>query len=540
MPRFLVSLVLVLAVAAQAQTKDITTYIHHTWDTLTRSTTQCNAVSDSKVAEKPIVYLPAGMAIPADLAKMQKQCGVEVEHLPRRITHIAEVMPDELPRTGVLYLPHPYVVPGGRFNEMYGWDSYFIILGLLHDGRDDLARGMAENFFFEIENYGALLNANRTYYLTRSQPPLLAEIIRELMASKNPPDRAWLEHAYTTATKDYALWKSPEHRAGNTGLARYKDFGSGPVPEMADDDNYYRDVIRWMQEHRRAAMEYLVHSDPHPDAAEKSRLRKISCDVDKSSVCARATLAGSRLTKAFFDGDRAMRESGFDTSFRFGPFSGSTQQYAPVCLNSLLYRYEMDMSDFAQTLGKTNEAAEWMHRAERRKSAMQLYLWNARRKRFVDYNFVTHKQSDYHYVTEFYPLWAGWTSPEQAKATMLNLGDYERKGGLAMSLHRSGMQWDEPFGWAPTNYFAIAGMRRYGFNTEANRIAKKFMHTIESNYAREDTIREKYNVEAGTSEVQVTAGYKANVAGFGWTNGVYLRLKSWLAQGDSLKTQDKP
>lgn len=530
MPRFFVSLLLLVALATNAQQPSIGKYINTTWDTLTRSSSQCNAASDTKVADKSILYLPHGMAAPSALKDMQKKCNVEIDTLPRDITHIAEIKPEDLPHSGVLYLPHPYVVPGGRFNEMYGWDSYFIILGLLSDHRDTLARDMADNFIFEIDNYGAILNANRTYYLTRSQPPLFAEMVREIMQSKHAPDKAWLEKAYAAATKDYALWTSPEHRAGNTGLARYKDFGSGPVPEMADDSTYYKDAIRYMQDHRQAAIIYLIHSDPHPDAAEKARLRKISCDVDKSTTCAHATLAGSRLTKAFFDGDRAMRESGFDTSFRFGPFSGSTQDYAPVCLNSLLYRYELDMADFATQLNKPSEAAQWKRRAEQRKAAMQRYLWNARRKRFVDYNFVTRKQSTYRYVTEFYPLWAGWATPEQAKATMLNLGDYERKGGLTMSLTRSGMQWDEPFGWAPTNYFAIQGMRSYGFDKEASRIAQKFISTIETNYAREGTIREKYDVETGSSDVRVSVGYKTNVAGFGWTNGVYLRLKASLTQ----------
>lgn len=520
---------LLVGAAASAQQPSIDAYIAKSWDTLTRASTQCTSVVDSKIAERPVMYLPAGMPVPAEIASLKEACSLEIEHLPREVHHLAEVRPEDLPRTGVLYLPQPYVVPGGRFNEMYGWDSYFIVLGLLADGRDRLARGMAENFIFEIENYGALLNANRTYYLTRSQPPLLAEIVREVMGGKHAPDHAWLEHAYVAMSKDYALWTSPEHRAGNTGLARYKDFGAGPVPEMADDSTYYRDVIRWMQNHGHVAMEYLLHSEAHPDAREKARLRKLSCDVDASAVCMHAVLAGSRLTKEFYDGDRAMRESGFDTSFRFGPFSAATEDYAPVCLNSLLYKYEVDMSEFAQTLGKADDAAMWRKRADARKAAMNRYLWNARRKRFVDYDFVSGKQSEYRYVTEFYPLWAGWASQEQATETMLNLGDYERKGGLTMSLSRTGMQWDEPFGWAPAQWFATEGMRRYGFVSQADRVTRAWTSMIEANYAREGTIREKYDVETGSSDVTVSAGYKTNAIGFGWTNGVYLRLKERLA-----------
>jgi len=164
---------------------------------------------------------------------MQSSCHVEVHHLPRAIHHIGEVRPRELPVEGLLYLPNRYVVPGGRFNEIYGWDSYFILLGLVHDGRIELARGMIENFFFEIENYGAILNANRTYYFTRSQPPFLSSMIRDVYehpASGEQPDLKWLAHAYSYAQRDYALWTSTDHQAGKTGLARYHDMGKDLCP----------------------------------------------------------------------------------------------------------------------------------------------------------------------------------------------------------------------------------------------------------------------------------------------------------------------
>ena len=142
--------------------------------------TDCKSLIDPKVTTTPILYLPAGMAVPPAVASVQKQCKIEVRNLPRKITHMGDVRVAEIPDEGLLYLPNPYVVPGGRFNEMYGWDSYFIILGLVEDKRTDLARDMVENFFFEIENYGAILNANRTYYFTRSQPPFLTSMIREV------------------------------------------------------------------------------------------------------------------------------------------------------------------------------------------------------------------------------------------------------------------------------------------------------------------------------------------------------------------------
>jgi alpha,alpha-trehalase len=166
---------------AQAQPQPeptIDAYIHQGWDSLSRSMSECQSLVDPKVTAPPLLYLPYGAPTPPQLLRLRSQCKVQIAHLPHRIVHLGDVKESEIPRPGLLYLPNRYVVPGGRFNEMFGWDSYFIILGLLRDGRVDLARGMVENFFYEIENYGAVLNANRTYFLTRSQPPLLSSMIR--------------------------------------------------------------------------------------------------------------------------------------------------------------------------------------------------------------------------------------------------------------------------------------------------------------------------------------------------------------------------
>src|SRR4029077_19290712 len=135
---------------------------------------------------------------------------------------------------GLLYLENPYVVPGGQFNEMYGWDSYFIVRGLLRDHRTELAKGMVENFFFEINHYGGVLNANRTYYLTRSQPPFLSSMILavyEADKARGQASREWLAQGDNYAVKDHELWTSEPHLAGSTGLSRYFDFGNGPAAE---------------------------------------------------------------------------------------------------------------------------------------------------------------------------------------------------------------------------------------------------------------------------------------------------------------------
>jgi alpha,alpha-trehalase len=509
-------------------------YIHSAWDTLTRSTTDCHSLIDIKVNANPVLYLPANFPAPREVAEVEQKCHVKVARLPRRIEKLGDVRPEELPAAGLLYLPNPYVVPGGRFNEMYGWDSYFIVLGLEADHREALAKGMVDNFLFEIEHYGAVLNANRTYYLTRSQPPFLTSMIRAVW--ENPASfpatpagrkeaRAWLARAYALAEKDYDTWTRPEHKAGATGLTRYFDYGTGPVPEMADDSSYYADVIRWLAAHPKEGEGFLVKGPEHPDGAEAARLKQTSCDVRASVVCQRAWAAGYRLSRDFYLGDRAMRESGFDPSFRFGPFSGATHHYAPVCLNSLLYRYERDLSHLAHLLANPKDAFRWDRRSKARNAAIQRYLWRPKEGVFADFDFTHAKASSYAYITSLYPLWAGVATREQAAEIEKKLNVFERPGGLSMSSTNTGTQWDEPFGWAPTNWIAVAGLETMGFHADAARIAKEFDATVDAGFARDGTIREKYNVVSRSSNVQVTTGYKQNEIGFGWTNSVYLKMK---------------
>jgi alpha,alpha-trehalase len=260
--------------------------------------------------------------------------------------------------------------------------------------------------------------------------------------------------------------------------------------------------------------------------------------VNISVVCMRAWADGYRLTRDFYVGDRAMRESGFDPSFRFGPFDGSTHHYAPVCLNSLLYRYERDLQHIALLLGKGNEAARWAKRAQLRNSAIHRYLWKPQQGVFADYDFVKHKSSDYAYISSLYPLWAGVASREEAKRVVAKLNLFERPGGLSMSNYDSGMQWDEPFGWAPTNWVGVAGLEAAGFREDARRLAEKWDATIDQGFANDHTIREKYNVVSGNANVQVSTGYKSNEIGFGWTNASYLKMKQIIASAPASKAAD--
>ncbi len=506
-------------------------YIHQAWSTLTRSATNCASYRGPYVGGEQVLYLPKNLPMPRAVQALQKQCGVKLLRLPVRIRRLGAFNPAALEHQGYLYLPHPYVVPGGFFNEMFGWDSYFIELGLIADHRDALARDMVENMLFEVAHYGGVLNANASYFLTRSQPPFLGEMIRALLADKgafHDPQAAtaWLRQAYPLAIENYSIWQRQAHRAGNTGLSRYFDYG-GNDPGVASSA-YFQEVIRFVLAHPGENDGYLIKAPLHPSAAEAARLAKVSCDPRASQACAKAWYGGYRLRGKFYRGDRAMRESGFDVSFSFGPFSGSTTDYAPVGLNSLLYRYALDLRRFAQRLGMPADAQRWAQAAAARKQAINTYLWNPALGLYTNYDFVTGKLSYYPFITTFYPLWAGVASSLQAQAVRDNLPLFERAGGLQTSTYASGAQWDAPFGWAPTNWLAVSGLEAYGYDADARRIAAEFTATVDRGLAHDGTIREKYNMATGNADVKITAGYTQDVIGFGWTNAVYLKLEQLL------------
>ena len=504
----------------------ILTYISSGWDTLTRSMMDCQTVIDPKLTEASVLYLPADYPAPTSVQDLQKRCKIQVRPLPAVITAPGQVDPGKI-APGLLYLENKYVVPGGRFNEMYGWDSYFIILGLLRDGRVDLARGMVENFFFEIEHYGTILNANRAYYLTRSQPPFLTSMIMavyEADKAAGHENRAWLEKAYGYASKDYETWNREPHTAGTTGLARYYDFGSGPAPEsLKDEAGIHRKVANYFLLHPEVGRGYLVEKTPGSGEPVGFQFSMQLCDAAQTMARSECDKTNEiYLSPDYYKGDRSMRESGFDISFRFGPYGAATHHYAPICLNSLLYKTEKDLQEMSQILGRTENAQKFQRRAEERRDRIQRYLWDPARRLFFDYDFYTGVRSSYEYVTTFYPLWAGVATPEEAQDLEHDLGLFEQPGGLAMSTTEAGVQWDYPYGWAPTQIVAIEGLRRYGFNDDANRISYKFLSTIAENFRRDGTIREKYNVVTRSSESGVQAGYQQNVIGFGWTNAAFV------------------
>ena len=507
----------------------ILSYISTGWDTLTRSMTDCSTLVDSKIAAKSILYVPADFTVPDAVRALETKCNVEIKPLPKVLHKLGEVDTNAFYPHGVLYLEHPYVVPGGRFNEMYGWDSYFIIRGLVQAGKLDLAQGMIENFFFEMDHYGAILNANRTYYLSRSQPPFLTSMILSVFSAQKAhgkSDSKWLERAYAYAVRDHALWNAEPHLAGDTGLSRYYDFGDQPAPEsLKDETDHYQKVAAYFIDHPDPGNKFIVTRKPgenYPDAAG-GRYNLELCDVPMTMARTHCeNIKQLSLSRDYYRADRSMRESGFDVSYRFSVFGAETHHFAPVCLNSLLYKAEKDLEEMARILGKSKEADEWKAQAAKRQKLLVQFTWDTQRGEFFDYNFMDKKRSVYEYASTFYPLFAGLATQEQAAAIVKNLSHFERPGGLLCSPYDTGAQWDAPYAWAPLQLVAVEGLRRYGFNAEANRLSYEFLGTIADHFRRVGNLREKYNAVDRSTEAGTTSGYAINVIGFGWTNAIFL------------------
>lgn len=509
--------------ATPAQLEAARDYIRRGWHTLSRSNRDLaraavdpkfkpppGADGDSPSTRRWPVYVARDESLRATARRLRAQlkpeefARIELRQMPARYDEAAP---------GLLYLPRPYVVPGGRFNEMYGWDSYFIQVGLLRDGETGLALDMVENFLYEIEHYGQILNANRTYYLTRSQPPFLTRMILGVHAARR--DRAWLARTVPAVEKYYRYWTAGAHLTPGTGLSRYFDLGDGPAPEVVADE---RDS------------EGRTHYDR---VREFYRTQRVT-DYDVAKFYDRAR---DELTQDFYMGDRSMRESGFDPSNRFGPFSADITSYNPVCLNSLLYVYERDAAEILRALGRAREARASHARADARRERVNRLMWDGRDGLYYDYNFARGGVRRYPFVTTFYPLWAGIATKEQAARVVSNLGLFERAGGLRTSTTPSGSQWDAPYGWAPTQLIAVEGLRRYGYGREAARVSVNFLSTVLKDFVEHNTIVEKYDVEARTSSLGagLRFGYSSNEIGFGWTNAAFTELYAQLPEGERAK-----
>lgn len=413
----------------------------------------------------------------------------------------------------------PFVVPGGRFNEMYGWDSYFILLGLLQDDSVSLAKSMVDNAVYEIEHYGAFLNANRTYYLTRSQPPFLTSMLRACYERlpKSAATRAWLRSTLETAIKEYhQVWMNP-NRLTKTGLSRYFDTGAGAPPEVEPG---------------------------HFDLVFAPYAREKGMTVAEYERAFRAGEIANPALDAYFVHDRCMRESGHDTSYRL---QGCCADLVTVDLNSLLYKVESDIAEILNeefggelqlTEGSVERGSMWRDRAATRVKLMNRYLWNEEAGMFFDYDVSRKAQTGFLSATTFYPLWAKLASTAQAARLVRNaLPLLEMPGGIAgctqesrgrISAERPLRQWDYPHGWAPHQMLVWQGMLNYGYPEVAHRLAYRWLFTITRNAADYNgTVPEKFDVVERSHQVFAEYG---NVGtsfayitreGFGWTNASY-------------------
>ncbi|PVU91279.1 hypothetical protein BB559_004202 [Furculomyces boomerangus] len=417
------------------------------------------------------------------------------------------------------YDPTPFVVPGGRFNEMYGWDSYFEVLGLLIDEKIELAKGMVDHFVYQIKHYGKILNANRTYYLTRSQPPFLTDMALQVYEKmeKSKENKSWLKTVFQYAIKEYnEVWMSRPRYDPETGLSCYYPTGVGIPPET--ESTHYDHIL-------------LPYAEKLGVSLDDYKRLYQECEINEPEL------------DTYFVHDRAVRESGHDTTYRF---ENVCANLCTVDLNTLLYKYEIDIAktinyfdgELANLDGELQVESVWKQYAELRKQRIDKYLWNDSKGMYYDYNLLTKKQETYESVTTIWPLWAECASEEQAKKLVkVVIPKFEEPGGLVsctkesrgkISKERPSRQWDYPFGWAPHQIMAWRGLRNYGFCSIARRLAYRWLYTVVSSYKDYNgVVPEKFDIVDITHDVDVEYGnvgtdfQMVSRSGFGWMNASF-------------------
>lgn len=395
---------------------------------------------------------------------------------------------DEGPWSSLVSLPEPYVVPGGRFNEMFYWDSYFTMLGLARSDRFDLVRDMVGNFAWLIDTYGFVPNGTRTYFLTRSQPPFFAPMVA-LLAEHDGDDvyRRYLPELM----REHDYWMRGADEIG-PGEAREH------VVELADGTllNRYHGSENW----------------PRPEAYAAER-----------ELAARS----DRPAPELYGHLRAAAESGWDFSSRWmadGQHQTTieTRDILPVDLNALLYQLERTLARAWRVQGDAAQAARFEAMAERRQSAINRVFWQQDGGYYTDYDWREGRLTDAISAAMVYPLAFGVADPAQADATAATVRrELLRAGGMVTTTRETGEQWDAPNGWAPLQWLAVAGLDRYGHDDLAETIARRWIETNREVYRQTGKLVEKYDVV----DPAVGGGGEYDVVdGFGWTNGVLLDL----------------
>jgi|AntRauTorckE5430_2_1112549.scaffolds.fasta_scaffold00212_4 alpha,alpha-trehalase len=394
---------------------------------------------------------------------------------------------DEGASGSLIPLPNDYVVPGGRFREVYYWDSYFTLLGLQAAGKKELVEDMVNNFAYLIDEVGHIPNGNRTYYLTRSQPPffsLMTDVFDE-MGGEDEYDELIL-----ALETEYEYWMQGESEVSEANAA------VGHVVRMPDGsllNRYY-------------------------DAGDRPRAESYREDVLTIRESGRDSQTVARHL-------RSGAESGWDYSARWfadGKNISSiiTTDIVPPDLNSLLYHLERKLAE-RHTLDDGRE--EYARRATARRTAMDTYLWDEQTGFYQDLNWTTATFTGYLTLAGVYPLFVKIASDEQAAAVGKVIAEkFLAPGGVRSSLVKTGEQWDAPNGWPPLQWMTYQGLKNYGNDALAEKIRQRWMANNERVYANVTKMVEKYNVEdlgleAGGGEYPVQDG-------FGWSNGVYLRM----------------
>jgi len=396
------------------------------------------------------------------------------------------------PYSTLLPLPYSYVVPGGRFREVYYWDSYFAMLGLEQDGRHDLALSMLKNFAYEIDTYGHIPNGNRSYYLSRSQPPFFALMVALI--------------------------------AQHDGEATYVTY----LPELQAEFDY------WMQGENDVlpgrAVGHVVRLldgtvlNRYWDERRAPRDESYAEDVQTASQT-------SRRAAVVWQNLRAAAESGWDFSSRWladGKTLSTVQTLAllPPDLNSLLVRLEETLSKAYRLNGNGDMAAYYEQRAETRIDAIRRLMWDPEDSVFTDYLWHVGKTTRNVTAATMLPMFLNVSSAEQARMIADTVsGKLLETGGLATTLVNSGQQWDAPNGWAPLQWIAVVGLRNYGFAALAQTIAARWVANNVSVYQQEAKLVEKYDVLDPSGNAGGGGEYATQI-GFGWTNGVLLALGS--------------
>ena len=422
-----------------------------------------------------------------------KEYHTDGRHSPRtHIGHLWEVLErrNRRDRGSLIAIPYPYVVPGGRFSEQFYWDSYFIMLGLAADGRWGMIKNMMGNYAYMIRKFGFIPTANRTYFLSRSQPPFFSHMVK-LLARHQSRTLTLLEYL-PYMLSEYRFWvKGRRTLSKEDGVVAMRRVVR--LPDGAIVGRYYDNKVT-----------------PRPES-----LREDVETFDK---------AGHDNSEKMYLDLRAGAESGWDFSSRWfrdpqDISSIHTTDIVPVDLNCLLYHLESTIAETYQLMYQPLLARKFRRLAEKRMGAIHKYMWSDKEQFFVDYDFRTGKPTSALTLAGVFPLYTKVATPAQAKAVAARLEkDFLKKGGLTTTLVENGQQWDSPNGWAPLQWVAIQGLREYGYHALADKIKKAWVKTCVDTFEREGKMVEKYNVvEPG----KLGGGGEYTLQdGFGWTNGV--------------------